>query len=108
MTFALYRRILVCLITFSLTPGKCSTGGTDGARLHERLKNAYWDHIMHIKPDDLPDDEARETLAQIGRQINSSTPVSDSEVRALIEKIVSLYDQMALYGPNGPQNVLTK
>jgi heptaprenylglyceryl phosphate synthase len=76
--------------------------------LHERLKNAYWDHIMHIKPDDLPDDEARETLAQIGRQINSSTPVSDSEVRALIEKIVSLYDQMALYGPNGPQNVLTK
>lgn len=81
--------------------------------LREKLGNAYNYHIIHIKSADLPDDEARETLAGIERLLTrkqatgnegdvaaSAAIMSDSEALNLSEKIVGLYDQMAQYGPH--------
>jgi hypothetical protein len=80
--------------------------------LHDRLADAYVYHLMHAERD-LPE-EIREDFKQLrdalsrkeavgdeGSVAASAAALNESEAHKLLELIVSMYDEVVKYGPNG-------
>ncbi len=82
--------------------------------VRRRLAEAYVSSIMHVRPDeDLPP-ELRQDFAYIkdalsrvpakgdeGSAASSAAALDDLEVHKIVEKIVTMADSLAKYGPHG-------
>lgn len=81
--------------------------------LQMRLADAYRFHLLHIEDEDLPQEitedfkrlaqalRARKAKGDEGDAVASSMALSEGQAGDLIELIVSMYDRVAKYGPNG-------
>jgi hypothetical protein len=81
--------------------------------LPDRIAKAYIYHLMHAEHDGLPT-EIREDFARLSKAMQGTTAKGDEgdamasartlgelEAGELLDLIVSMYDRVAKYGPNG-------
>jgi hypothetical protein len=81
--------------------------------LQERIADAYVYHLIHLRRHELPA-EIRDDFAELNRVLTSEQAKGDEgnvaasaavlgevEAHRVIDSIVSMYDRVARYGPNG-------
>jgi hypothetical protein len=87
---------------------------TSTAPLQSKLADAYIDHLMHAEAEGVPQ-EIKEEFNELvhamtraeswkeseGRAQASGQLLTDLEAHRLVQSVVSMYDEVAKYGPSG-------